>query len=48
MSCNDKKEYHDYKNMDKKSELQTFPMPNLDEELSEMHGAKYFVYEPAL
>lgn len=44
-SCTDKKEYRfcvDYKGVNKTSELQTFPMPNLDEELGKMHGAKYF------
>lgn len=44
-SCNDKKEYRfcvDHKNENKTAELRTFPMPNLDEELSKMNGAKYF------
>lgn len=44
-SCNDKKEYRfcvDYKNVNKVCELQTFPMPNLDEELAKMHDSKFF------
>lgn len=41
----DEKEYRlvvDYKNVNKHTETQTYPMPNLEEELCKMHGAKYF------
>lgn len=44
-SSTDKKEYRfcvDYKNVNKTSELQTFPMPNLNEELCKMNGSKHF------
>lgn len=44
-SSTDKKEFRfcvDYKQLNKYTETQTFPMPNLDEELGRMNGCKYF------
>lgn len=44
-SENDVKEYRfciDFKNLNKITETQTFPMPNLEEELCKMHGSKIF------
>lgn len=44
-SADDHKEYRfcvDYKNLNTKTETQTFPMPNLDEELNKMSGCKIF------
>lgn len=41
----DKKAYRlvvDYKNVNKQTETQTFPMPNLEEEVCKMHGSKFF------
>lgn len=44
-SQTDEKEYRlviDYRNLNKHTETQTYPMPNLEEELCKMHGSKYF------
>lgn len=44
-STDHEKEYRfcvDYKNVNKNTELQTFPMPNLEEELCKMHGSNFF------
>lgn len=44
-SSGDQKEFRfcvDYKQLNKHTETQTFPMPNLDEELGRMNGCKYF------
>lgn len=44
-SANDRKEYRfcvDYRNLNKNTETQTFPMPNLEEELCKMTGSKIF------
>lgn len=44
-SSNDKKEFRfcvDYKNVNKTTEIRTFPMPNLEEELCKMNGSNFF------
>lgn len=44
-SESDEKQYRlviDYKNVNKHTETQTYPMPNLEEELCKMNGSKYF------
>lgn len=44
-SSTDEKKYRlviDYKNVNKQTETETFPMPSLDEELGKMKGCKYF------
>lgn len=44
-SSGDKKEFRfcvDSKQLNKRTETQTFPMPNLDEELARMNGCRYF------
>lgn len=44
-STTDEKEYRlviDYRNLNKQTETQTYPMPNLEEELGKMHGSKFF------
>lgn len=44
-SSTDKKKYRlviDFKNVNKQTETQTFPMPKLDEELNKMNGCKFF------